>query len=686
MIKSRLKILIAFILTLSITFLFFGCGEAAEEKETTSLTASSFTQTANYNAGEEISIDFSVKFTNTTGNAIAYLTNIGEIGSNGIWKYTPQTAQSVIVYISATADDKVAFVRWSLTVGGDLAALPFAQTETYNVGSLIAIDFSQNFVNKTSTPITSYSTDYGTIINGVWFLAPETAYDKKTIKVEAFAGENSAFIEWELTVSGVGALDYTSVLYTDYEPIEIDFSNYFINTTGKALIYSASYGNIDSDGKWTFTPAKDYFEKEIIIIATTGLNEETALLYWELTVGTLFALDWQDEQYLRAGEETDIDFSANFVSINGLALSFSSDIGTINNQGIWTYTADSTEVIAEGSVSVVITVTDGEKTVILNADVEIRNPLNAFYRISNDSDLARYRLNDQELTISTNTVPIGSQVRINNAKAGFNMMVPASSENPVLYFYFTGDNSTRLAILAYNLASGEQFEIYGYNNGEGNGLGVASAQPKFFPNYQLYAFELNPVFTLEEQTEIRFIFDEYGSSSSSRNSTIALPVVVSKNDLDTVNGPYGQWAGLYTDAENNTITSENNVITLTAKGVENASGDVMVAAYIRIKNVVSIPSRDIKLLINGTAQYKVYFIAMDYSGDETNTVTMRNINPNGAGQSSSGPNWHQANSEGDVVFWDNGRGTGDNDIYLLVYIKASDVDTFITIDIPVITE
>lgn len=492
------------------------------------------------------------------------------------------------------------------------------------------------------------------------------------------------------------------------QEISLNFKQLFTNTTGKALNFTATPGVISSSGQWTWTPDKAG-AVEVKITASVGEGEGAVsdTLTFTLNISAVAKIRGlkfrQTEQY-RTGDEISVDVKPLFEKDADVGeLTYSADFGTVSN-GVWTYTADKT-----GVLSPKITATSGEDSGILNLYVTVTGGFAP-------SASQKVTLNEGQFTVSDYTVQAGEQATIAGRAGDFaetTLLVPAKEAEPVLTFLYKGvcpgsNGAPAPMLYAYDAQSDELLAVL-YNGvmaksgGKGQGMGVDTGVNMNI-GWQPYAFDLNRFFTLDEEKLVKFRFadgitdgiihgEAIGTGTSldvemggkeGASASYAAVNVAAKASAGVMEAMDGEWTPLM-NSENNKVEKTANGLKLSAKGVQDATEDVAVAAVLLDNGQSNLT--DYKLTVKGTGKYRIYAFAVDADNagkvERATVAAFEYLRPGGyynSSESSKGDmGWQQADEHGDVLWYPGSASIGNMHVAVAVYMCASAEDTYIDV-------
>lgn len=492
------------------------------------------------------------------------------------------------------------------------------------------------------------------------------------------------------------------------QQISVNFKQLFTNTTGKALAFTATPGSITSSGQWTWTPDKAG-EFDVSITASVGEGEDiiSDTLSFKLTVTAVDKIRGlkfrQTEQY-RSGDEISVDVKPLFDKDADVGeLTYTASFGTIAN-GVWTYTADKTGVLSPR-----ITATSGSDDGVLDLYVTVTGGFD-------EAQSANVTLNTEEITVSDYTVKAGEQATISGRAGDYaetTLLVPAKEAEPVLTFLYKGvcpgsNGAPAPMLYAYDAESDELLAVL-YNGvmaksgGKGQGMGVDTGLNKTI-SWQPYAFELNRFFRLDEAKSVKFRFadgikggvingeaigtgtqlDVEMGGSSGTSASYAAVNVAAKASAGVIEAMDGEWTPLM-NSQNNKVEKTEKGLKLTAKGAQDPTEDVAVAAVLLDNGESNLT--DYKITVTGTGKYRIYAFAVDANNagkaERATVAAFEYLRPGGyynGNETSKGDlGWQQADEHGDVLWYPGSASIGNMHVALAVYMCASETDTYIDV-------
>ena len=488
------------------------------------------------------------------------------------------------------------------------------------------------------------------------------------------------------------------------EEITVSFAGKFDNTTGKALTYKANVGTISNRGQWTYVPET---VGKINVVITASVGELSADITFELDIKPKSGVDFlgytQDKQY-RLGDEIQIDLKSVFSEKNGKEIAFSVNIGSVEN-GVWKYTPDKSGVVS----AIVSTTVDG----VSDSFGLYVTVTGAFAEKSVAAELGT-----EDIFVGEYSAKADEQLTLLNRDGSYADMVltvPASTASPVLAFYYrgitVGSNAPAPMIYVYDgdtLISTLYNGVMAKSGGKGQGMGVDTGI-NTNTEYQLYAFDLNRYFTLEEEKELTFRFADGISSGKIVGGAIGTGATLevsmsaasgveahyaginlfSKNSIASYNGPYGKWSTVISSDDYSVgAGSEEGYIKLTARGQENPTDEIVVSAYALIVGGNNLSQY--KMFVKGNGEYRIYAYAVDATNASIDgraiVAACEYMRPGGyynTSETSKGDKgWVRATEEGQILFYPGTANTGNMMVMVVVAMRASETDTYIEFATP----
>lgn len=452
-----------------------------------------------------------------------------------------------------------------------------------------------------------------------------------------------------------------STVYNVGEEISISFANKFNNTTGLALSYTASIGNINSSGLWTYTPL---VEGEFSVSIEAAASSKSARINFTLNAKVnrevlLFAKPYVQTNIYRPGENISIDLSEHFTNETDETLALSSSFGNLSSEGIWSFTPDKA-----GCYSTEITMTAGQHTEIYPFSVSVQGTFN---------DKQDIIFNDQPFTI-------GNQVYQANEVASFqvnsvttNLIVPSAMHDPVLLFYYRGASNPRINITAKNLITNQEHNIRMIHDSQGRGMGVSSTV--FETEFMIYRFDLNFYFELDESTEFEFKFQEASDTPRiDKFVKFAGVNVYGKNAIPSFEGPLNlTWNSINTCNDNTITQLDNSVVRIEMKGVTNPDENTYFALTSGF--IASLgATRNYKINIKGNGDFRAMIYRIDqvtHIGSRIKFMSNHDVGVN--------EYWQTATAQGFNIWDETGSNPNGQPVYIIVNFRSKTTDTWIEI-------